>query len=191
MASSAAIASVEWLYEKAVRDNSVSGGSFSCEVTPLPAAANDPAAAAGQHLVVLTIASYVFRIVALFSFSRDGATAAHMAKLVRSKTPEIAGQALDDAFAELVNMICGTVNRRLVEHFPHVGMSTPFVLENSCSNYLAALDPAHTRTYRVKVDDEVGYQLTLCLCTGRGSEMDFQIDRSEQTEESSGELELF
>ena len=40
MATGAAIASLEWLYEKAVRDNSVPDGDFRCEVTALPEAAS-------------------------------------------------------------------------------------------------------------------------------------------------------
>lgn len=191
MVGNNAIASLEWLYEKAVRENSAAGADTRCAMTPQPAA-GAPAESAKRHLVVLTIASYVFRIVALFDFSRDAATAAHMARLVRSKTPEIDGQALDDAFAELVNMICGAVNRRLVDYFPHVGMSTPFVLEGSCSGHLATLDPAHVQSYRVQLDDAVGYGLTLCLCTARDSRFDFQVDRAEHADSaSSGELELF
>ena len=189
MVSNSAIASIEWLYEQAARDNSADGADGACELTVADA---DPADdGTPRHLIVLSIASYVFRIVAMFSFARDAATAGWMARRVRAQSETIAGQELDDAFAELVNMICGAVNRRLVEHFPHVGMSTPFVLESGCGAHLAMLDPLHVRRFHVALGDSVSYRLTLCLCAGANSEMDFQVDRRVVAEESAGELELF
>lgn len=189
MVSTNATASLEWLFEKSARENSVPSGE-SCELRRLPPG-GVPSQTDGRQLVVLTISSYIFRIVALFSFSRDSATRRHMARLTKASSEEIDGQTLDDAFAELVNMICGTVNRRLVDYFPHVGMATPFVIESTCSNHLQMLNPSHVQAYEVQLAELAGYDLTLCLCTAPGSQMDFRVDRSEPEEESSGELELF
>lgn len=189
MITGSSIASIEWLYERAIGENSVADGEGACEMKRLPAGEVFPSA--GRHLVVLTIASYAFRIVALFNFARDDATKAHMARLVRSADAAIDGHALDDAYAELVNMICGTVNRSLVDHFPHIGMSTPFVLESTCGRHLEILDPTHLQSYRISAGDAFAYYLTLCLCAPGDRKLDFHVERRAPEISSSGELEMF
>lgn len=190
MITQSAIAGIEWLFEKAVRENSVSGPEDSCSLSKL-AVAKEVKDNEKQHLVVLTISSYLFRIVALFQFNKDQATIEHMARLSRSQTPELDEQALVDAYAELVNMVCGAVNRGLGTPFPHIGMSTPYALESSCANYMAALQPQYTQHYEVSVGDSVRFNLSLCLCAGADTSLDFRIDTYEAEEEASGELELF
>ncbi len=190
MVSQSATAGIEWLYEKAIRENSVSSPDDFCVCTKLPTY-TDTAPSKSRHLVVLTISSYLFRIVALFTFKNDQPTNEHMARLCKSQAPELDEQELSDAYAELVNMVCGAVNRGLGTPFPHVGMSTPFTLESSCANYVTALEPEYLQHYEVAVNDAVRFNLTLCLCTGSDSNLDFRIDTYEPEDESSGELELF
>lgn len=190
MISPKAAASIAWLFERALRENSVAGPQDQCLVTRRPPAAL-PGDDAKKQLVVLSISSYVFRIVALFVFDTNPQTAAHFAKLARSTNPHLQGQALSDAYAELVNMICGAVNRGLRADFRHSGMSTPFVLESSCAQYVSILNPSQTHAFEVVVNDGVRFQLIVCTCVAGGANLDFDVDRSAQEEEVSGELELF
>lgn len=191
MISAKAITSIGWLFEQAIRENSVAGGQDRCVVTSRPLAAMPQADAAKRQLVVLNISSYVFRIVALFVFESDAATATHFARVLRSNQPQLQGQALLDAYAELTNMICGAVNRGLRADFRHSGMSTPFLLESSCADYVSILNPSHTHAYDVEINESVRFQLVVCSCVAASANLDFDIDRSTREEEVSGELELF
>lgn len=189
MISQSAKSGLEWLFEKAVRANSVCEGD-NCTVVKI-ATEMPPLAKINQQLVVLTISSYEFRIVALFQFNDDAATNEHMVRMTRSPTPDLDEQALTDAYAELVNMVCGAVNRGLGVPFPHIGMSTPYMLESSCANYATALQPQYLQRYEVAVNEAMRFNLTVCLCTGADTSLDFRIDTYEAEEESAGELELF
>jgi hypothetical protein len=189
MISQSAKAGIEWLFEKAVRANSVCEGD-SC--TLVKVAAEVPTSGkVSQQLVVLTISSYLFRIVALFQFHDDAATNEQMVRMTRSQVPDLDAQALSDAYSELVNMVCGAVNRGLGVPFPHIGMSTPYILESSCANYASALEPQYLQRYEVAINDAMRFNLTICLCTGADTSLDFRIDTYEAEEESAGELEMF
>lgn len=191
MITQSATSGIEWLFEKAVRENSISGPEDHCSLSKITAGKDNLAASGSQHLVVLTISSYLFRIVALFQFKDEPDTRAHMARMTRSQTPDLEPQALSDAYSELVNMVCGAVNRGLGQPFPHIGMSTPFTLESSCANYVAALEPKYLQRYEVAVNGSAIFNLTLCLCAANDTSLDFRIDTYEPESESSGELELF
>ena len=190
MISQSAKTGIEWLFEKAVRANSVSGDEDTCVLSKLPAD-KEVLSTTNQQLVVLTISTYLFRIVALFQLNDDAPTNEHMVRMTRSQTPDLDEQALSDAYAELVNMVCGAVNRGLGVPFPHIGMSTPYMLESSCANYAAALEPEYVQRYEVAINDSMRFNLTYCLCAGADTSLDFRIDTYEAEEESAGELELF
>jgi len=190
MISASAIASMEWLFDKALRDNSILGPEDNCVVASQADLAL-PVGSATHRLVVLNISSYVFRIVALFDFGTDAATVAHLAKIMRRGDEILKGQALLDAFGEFVNRICGEVNRGLSTNFRHVGMSTPFVLENTCVNYLSILKPSQVSTFEVAINDAVHFEAIVCICVDSATSLDFKIDRLAHEETSSGELELF
>lgn len=191
MITANASTSIDWLFEKSVRDNSVLDAGDRCIVTAKAEMAA-PIDGANRQLVVLNISSYVFRLVALFDFATDAATVSHLARLSRSPDKALEGQALADAYAELVNMICGAVNRGLCAEFQHAGMSTPFLLETSCAHYLPALAPTRVKSYEVVINDAVRFDFTVCICVANASTLDFTIDRTEKQEvASSGELELF
>lgn len=188
MISPRANTALDWLFDKSVRDTCVIGPEDHCVVIRQPQMRlNDEAVK--RQLVVLNISSYLFRIVTLFDFDTDAATSAYLGRLVRSKE-SLKDQALRDAYAEFVNMICGAVNRRLGEAFP-AGMSTPFLLENTCSRHVSLLAPAHMQPFEVVINDSVRFNFTVCICMAEETVLDFDIDRSEPEEASSGELELF
>ena len=45
-------------------------------------------------------------------------------------------QAFFDAIAERGNICCGILNRDLGHYFPHMGLSTPNILDKECSSKL-------------------------------------------------------
>jgi hypothetical protein len=188
MISQSAKAGIEWLFERAVRANSVCEGD-NC--TLVKVSTEMPPGKVSQQLVVLTISTYLFRIVALFQFNDDAATNEQMVRMTHSQVPDLDAQALSDAYAELVNMVCGAVNRGLGVPFPHIGMSTPYMLESSCASYASALEPQYLQRYEVAINDAVRFNLTICLCAGADTSLDFRIDTYEAEEESAGELEMF
>jgi hypothetical protein len=190
MISQSAKAGLDWLFEKAVRTNSVSGEGDTCVLSKVAPGKELPTNA-NQQLVVLTISSYVFRIVTMFQFNDDATTNEHMVRMTKTQTQDLDAQALSDAYAELVNMVCGAVNRGLGVPFPHIGMSTPYMLESSCANYAAALEPEYLQRFEVAINDSVRFNLTYCICASADTSLDFRIDTYEAEEESAGELELF
>lgn len=182
-------AALERLFERAVQDNTAIGTEQCCVVTR-QAGFTAPSTAENKPLVVLNLASYLFRIVALFEFSTGAAAVGHLARVTRSPA-KLEGQALQDACAEFANMLCGAVNRSLCQQFRHVGMSTPFILESSCAQYLAMLEPSLTQVLSVSIDGAEWFRLTVCICTTEGITLDFATDEVVRDDAMNGELELF
>ncbi|MBV8658301.1 MAG: hypothetical protein JO142_10805 [Burkholderiales bacterium] len=179
---------IEWLFQQSIIEN-LRADSLGTPQVNLVAQLPAHDSRTQRRLVVLNLSSYQFRIVAFFDFADRDATRRHLARHARSDNLD--EQGLLDAYAELVNMICGKVNRSLCEVFRHVGMSTPFFLESDCAAHLALLQPTHTTYLDAEADDGVRFAVTLCVCTSESAQIDFDVDRSQREEESAGELELF
>lgn len=190
MISAKSIAAIDWLFEKSVVDHCVADEQGSC-TTKLSHGVPATQESADRHLVALNISSYQFRIACLFDFDTGQPAAAYLARLSRSTQPILAGQALHDAYAELVNMVCGAVNRGLHGALLHTGMSTPNVLDRSCRRYINLLAPAHVSHIEVVIEPALSFGLTLCVCLAPKAELDFDIERHAAAEVSSGEIELF
>ncbi len=186
---------IGWLFENAIRETSLTQADGHCRIVAHPplsdATASTDDTVGPRRLVVLNISSYDFRIVALFDFACDGATVSHLAKTVRSEEGALQGQALDDAYAEFVNMICGSVNRGLCSQIQHSGMSTPFTLESSCARYLSLLNSEQVQHYAVTLTEEMHFRFWVCLSSAPQTTLDFDVPRTIAAEEASGELELF
>lgn len=192
MITSQASSAIAWLFETAVRENSLIQADDTCHIVAQPAEAVAIDTVGQPHrLVVLNIASYTFRIVALFDFATDAATLAHLAKIIRTSENTLQGQALDDALAEFVNMICGSVNRGLCSHLQQAGMSTPFLLESSCARYLSILEPEQIQRYAVTINAEMDFQFWICICTAHQTTLDFDMPRHQPAQATGGKLELF
>jgi len=190
MVSAPAIAAIDWLFETSLAEHCRDGELAPCQIT-IRHAVPPPAEARDRHVVALNISSYQFRIAVLFDFATDRQSVAYLSRLSRCGEQALEGQALLDAYAEFVNMICGAVNRGLHGAFLHTGMSTPNVLDYSCLRYLAILRPAHVSLIEVVVSETVRFSLTLCICLAPETTLDFALERTAVAEVSSGELEFF
>lgn len=141
-----------------------------------------------RRMVVLTISSYLFRAMVMFHFSPDALTRAHFARLTRSNAAEMSEQGFMDAIAESGNLCCGIFNRELGRFFPHLGMSTPNVIDRQCAAYLQRLNYAHLRHFAIDIPGSP--RLWVSLCVSAYDHLDFTVSAQEQVE-STGELELF
>ena len=120
------------------------------------------------NVVVLTISSYLVKLMVMIYF-----------------TPE---QATLDAVAESANLCCGVLNRDLGAFFPHIGMSTPNILYKQSALHVRSLPYSHLQHF--SVDTASGRQIHASLCVFAYDVIDFTVEQDQQPEET-GELELF
>ncbi len=149
---------------------------------------DDIAAISEKKMVVLTVSSYLFRLMVMFYFTPDAATKAHFARLNRIAPEEMSDQVFMDAIAECGNLCCGILNRDLGRFFPHLGMSTPNVIDKNCAAYLQTLNVGHLRHLAVDMPQAPRFHITLCVSAY--AEMDFAVSE-EEADVGTGELELF
>lgn len=134
-----------------------------------------------DRLLVLTVASYVFRLIVIFHIKSEPATVRYFSR----GNPD---RLLDEAIGEIGNLCCGAINRELGSHFLHMGMSTPYLLEGKCITFLQALRPTCVSRYRITINDEVNLNATLCWSAY--APIDFKAE-THVVEEATGELEFF
>lgn len=168
--------SIERIFFAAARARLVTDAQHGCEIDARP-----DAAAQGAQVVVLTISSMQFRLLLLLHFDDDEAT--------RRYYVGDAQRALTESFMEFANLCCGAMNQQLVEHFPDLGMSTPYALSSDCLPYLRELKPDSVSNYALTIDGGVRLGATLCICSQ--TPLDFVAANVETANESAGELELF
>jgi len=139
------------------------------------------------HMVVLTVSSYLFRLNFMLHYADDSVTRAHFAAANKVNPEDLGEQAFLDAIRECGNICCGNLNRDLVSVFPHVGMSTPNIVDRHCVAHLAKLAPGYVQHYELV--DAGGPPFAVTLCIKEFADLDFavQLDQVEET----GELEMF
>lgn len=141
-------------------------------------------------LVVLTSSSYVFRLMVFIYFSEDVATRAYFARRSSSNTEEFTAQAFVDAICETANLCCGGINRELGRFFPHIGLSTPNILERNCADHIEALNAGLVKHFGVDVNGTTLFHASMCICDY--DTLDFHYVATAQEETAmDGELELF
>ena len=169
----------DFIFTKAAKANLVVNSGDSIEITPLPG--GKVVETPEKEIVVLTISSYLFRLLTIFHINPDKVTAAYYSK---SET----GPVFTEVFSEMANLCCGAMNRDLHNHFPHLGMSTPYLLESKCMPFLKELRPQHVAQHKIVINGSLTMHATLCLCAY--APMDFRVDMSAPEEETGG-LEMF
>lgn len=183
MISTSAKEGFNLLLTQALKDSLTPDGSH-CEVTLL----DDDSGICESKMTVLTVSSYLFRIIVMFHFTPDDATFAHFARLNHASAEEMSEQECMDAIAERGNLCCGILNRELGAYFPHIGMSTPNVIDRQCAAYLSMLNCGHIQHFAVDTDQAP--RLHVSLCISDYADIDFAVSE-EAMGASTGELELF
>ena len=140
------------------------------------------------EIVMLTVSSYLFRLVMFIHFDRTPATRNYFATLAGASGEVLSDERLIDVVMERGNLFCGALNRDLSPFFPHIGMSTPCLLHRSCLDHVPTLQPAVARNYRAEAAPGVVLHFTLALCAF--ADLDFAHE-ADAVEEASGELEMF
>jgi len=176
-------------FTRALQENS--DPAHAVQVGPPPLNVRTPPSRDSRRLFVLTIAAHAFRVVVLLDFVLDAATRTYFSSLFHKHGKSVSDQEITDILSEYTNMVCGTANRMFSTTALRTGMSTPCLLEDTCSAQVRHLNPAHTSTLRVDLDARTTFSLTLCLCAADDSQIDLNLDIPAQEAASGGELELF
>lgn len=134
------------------------------------------------QVLVLTIASYHFRLLVMFHIGADPAVERYFSGA------DAGTRSFDGAFGEVGNLCCGAMKRDLGQYFPHTGMSTPYLLEARCLAFLGALKPDYVSRHRVVINGMVSMRATLCLCAY--APIDFRL-QAQTPVADTGVLELF
>ena len=183
MISSAAQQSFNQMVVRAIQASPLAQGGVLRTVELLP----ELSQVHSTQAAVLTVSSYVFRLTFMLHFSDDAATRAHFAAIARVATDELQEQAFMDAIRECGNICCGNLNRDLVRVFPHLGMSTPNILDRRCADHLGRLGAGHLQHFALL--GAGGPQFAVTLCVNAFSALDFTAELTQ--DEQTGELEMF
>lgn len=155
-----------------------------CQVTPIESVVSRE-----KRVVMFTVSSYLFRALLFIHFDQDAGTLAHFAALEGIDSEEMSEERFFDAVMERGNLCCGTFNRELAHFFPHIGMSTPCILDRGSLDHVDVLKPAFSRHYLADLDAGVALHLTLAVCAF--ADLDFAYEAGAVEEESAGEMEMF
>ncbi len=184
MISEQAQSGFDHIFKKAVMANIAASPDDICEIESV----NDPEEVFEDEFSVLTITSTFFRYLTLFHFNSTDAAGSYFVKSANLGAETGDSSAFRDAFLEFCNICCGVMNRELHKHYHFLGMSTPYVLQRQCSNFISVLDPGYVQHYRITINHSLVLHATLCICDY--GVVDFKVDTSED-EDNTGELELF
>jgi len=171
--------SFERIVSRAVKSRLTLDTSDVCEI--VPAGAHGAHSLPNADLVVQTISGIAFRLLLILHFDQGEATQHYFVK-EESERPFL------EVFLEICNLCCGAVNQEMLQYFPDLGMSTPYVLSARCMPYMEALKPEFLASYAVSINDSVRLGATICVCAH--APIDFVAETS-TVEDTSGELELF
>jgi CheY-specific phosphatase CheX len=127
-------------------------------------------------------------LIVFFYFTDREETREHFARMVRMPLKSMDDKAFYDAVSEFGNLCCGSMNRDLGRHFPHVGMSTPNILKRGSVAFLGTLDAEYTQHFRIEISPTTHFHATICVCDY--GDLDFHVE-AKAVEENIGELELF
>ena len=169
--------SIEQIFQKAARQNLGRSPEDKIHVQLL----SDSSPVFKEKKVILfTISSFIFRLLTIFHIDETSAIKAYY-------LANNADRPLLDVLYEYGNLCCGAMNRDLVSHFGHLGMSTPYLLERDSIVFLNGLKPGHTARFELRLPDDIVIHATVSMC--ENAPIDFKFDDVE--EESTGELEFF
>lgn len=143
-----------------------------------------------SHFVVITLSSYVFRIVVLLYFDNNEQLRLFLPAEEAEKTSEHQMSALLSRISEFANVYCGKFKQYLEHSYPFIGMSTPITLEAHCARHIDDQD-YHARLHLAGNNSEsASFPSSVYLHSLNGVE--FTLSPSPVVEETSeaGDLEF-
>lgn len=171
-------------FRRAARATLVRNAGDACSI--VSATGSDPDTQLGSKLLLITLSSFVFRLVAVFQVSQAQPTRDYYTSGDQSS--------LEEMFAEVANMCCGALGRELAAQFKHLAMSVPYELESQCTAFLDELEPRFRESYDITLNEAARVRITLCLSCNRPVEFAATATATATAAESShagGELEIF
>jgi hypothetical protein len=132
-------------------------------------------------LLLITISSWVFRLLTVFQVSESQVTREYYTGGGVERT-------LDEAFAEFANLCCGALNRELSQKFRHLAMSIPYKLSRPCIGYLEQLQPQYLSRFDITINESIQLQATVCMCCQVPVEF---VSTEGGINHGGGELEMF
>jgi hypothetical protein len=184
MITERAKASFDRLLISSLRSGMPVGGA-SVSVEPVAALEKNK----DKKIVILTVSSYLFRALAIIYFKPDAATRAYFNRNAEEGAPELSDEEFYDRVSECGNVCVGALNRDLGPFFPHVGMSTPNIIDKDCMQYVDLLGCGLVKHYKVLLAGELTMHATLCVADY--GLVDFHVDPAVEVEVDTGELEMF
>jgi hypothetical protein len=142
-----------------------------------------------KKIVILTVSSYLFRAIVILYFKPDAVTRAYFNRSADEGAPALTDDEFYDRVAECGNVCCGALNRDLGPFFPHVGMSTPNIIDKDCMQYVSLLDCGLVRHYKILLDGALTMYASLCVADY--GTVDFHVDPTAEVAVDTGELEFF
>ena len=184
MITERAKASFDRLLVSSLRSGMPVGGA-SVSVEPVAAIEKNK----DKKIVILTVSSYLFRALAILYFKPDAATRAYFNRNAEEGAPDLSDEEFYDRVSECGNVCVGALNRDLGPFFPHVGMSTPNIIDKDCMQYVDLLGCGLVKHYKVVLAGELTMHATLCVADY--GLVDFHVDPAVEVEVDTGELEMF
>lgn len=183
MISQNAKQSFNQMLERALRAGLLVSPDGPVEIMPV----SDVSRFCATQMVILSVSSYFFRMLVMVYFTDDDVTRLHFATLNKVDVATLDARAFVDAVNERGNICCGSVNRDLAQVFPHVGMSTPNIIDKQCAHHLDVLGSSYQRHLDVIVPDGPRFHASLCITEFEDLDFDLQIAEPQ----GNGELEIF
>lgn len=179
MISEQAKQGVEFIFMKAARTNLALSADDVVDISP--AIGVDVTEFPEQTIIVLTISSFLFRLMTIFHVDDNPELKDYFTKGATDRT-------LVEVLSELGNLCCGAMNRDLLNYFPHLGMSTPYALDSKCMSFVNELKPGFVGGYEITINNTIQMHASICFCEYQP--IDFAVEMS-AAEEDTGMLELF
>lgn len=183
MISQKAQHSLRAMLYRAIKSSPLVAATSAYGISPI----TDVRQISAMNLVVLTVSSYAFRLIFLLHFSLDEKTKSHFSSGSNAASSDTAEREFLDAIRECGNICCGNLNRDLVRVFPHVGMSTPIIIDARSAAYLAKLGDGYLEHVEVAIASGPTFHVSLCV--NEFDDLDFELNSDE--EEITGELKMF
>lgn len=179
MISSQTQQSINYIFAKAAEATLTLASGDQCHVEVLPG--KPEGELLENHVVVFTISSFLFRVVIIFHIDSAQTTRNYFLQGEDDKS-------YTEIFSELGNLLVGKMNRELLRYFPHLGMSTPYILNGGCVPFLSKLKPGYHSHHAITINSSIRLHATVYMCGY--APIDFTADTA-VAEDSTGELELF
>lgn len=143
-----------------------------------------------RQAVILTLASFKYRLICLLHFDMDRDGRVHEALAGEADKSE--GQDHRDFIMEFGNSFCGRLKRDMQAFSPPIGMSTPNILPSASLDFLESTDAGHASHLLVSTTSGPPLSLgaSVMLYFHRGYELEIPHIETDSAE-SAGELELF